>query len=458
MRKTHFAIYLALALSGCATYHRQPLGTAPALPARPGGVQVDPASLPFPQLASHRFDPADGLDETEVAILAVANNPGLRLARDDVAIAHAQAFAAGLLPDPQVSLSGDLSNTSVGPGATKAFSAGLSYDINPLIQRVVAARSARREERKTSLTLLWQEWQVVSQARLLFVKLVHGRRLIRILDENRQLFAERVRRTTTAQQRGLVASDTVLPALASLQDIDKQLYDARKQANQNTRDLNALLGLDAGADLPLQESGGAFRVTATPDQAVADLARRRPDLLALEAGYAAQDQRYRGAILAQFPALNVGLTRARDTSNIYSNAVGVTLSLPFLNRNRGNIAIEEATRQKLFDEYRQRVQASRSEIAALLAQRAFDGDQLARVRSAVSQLTGALERTDVAFRTGTVDALAYANARAALLARQVEQLSLEQQIAEQNVALQTLLGVEPSARTNPNLTASQSSR
>jgi outer membrane protein TolC len=219
-----------------------------------------------------------------------------------------------------------------------------------------------------------------------------------------------------------------------------------------------LLGLDAGADVPLQEAGGAFPATATPEQAVATLARRRPDLLALEAGYAAQDQRYRGAILAQFPALNVGLTRARDTSNIYSSAVGVTLSLPFLNRNRGNIAIEKATRRKLFDEYRQRVQASRSEIAALLAQRALDADQLARVRTAVSQLTGALERTDLAFRTGTVDALAYANARAALLAKQVEQLSLEQQIAEQKVALQTLLGVEPSTLANPNLTASRSSR
>jgi outer membrane protein TolC len=458
MRTPYLAIYLALALSGCATYHRLDLGKTPALPAQAADVQVDAASLPFPQLARHRFDPADGLDETEVAILAVANNPDLRLARDDVAIAHAQAFAAGLLPDPQLSLSRDLSNSSAGPDASKAFSAGLSYDINPLIQRVAAARSARAEERKTSLTLLWQEWQVVSQARLLFVKLVHGRRLIRIMDENRQLFADRVRRTTTAQQRGLVVSDTVLPALASLQDIDKQLYDARKQANQNARDLNALLGLDAGAAVPLQEAGGAFRATATPEQALADLARRRPDLLALEAGYEAQDQRYRGAILAQFPALNVGLTRARDTSNIYSSAVGVTLSLPFLNGNRGNIAIEEATRQKLFDEYRQRVQAGRSEIAALLGQRALDQDQLARVRTAVSQLAGALDRTDVAFRAGTVDALAYANARGALLAKQVEQVGLEQQIAEQNVALQTLLGVEPSTRTNPNITVTRSSR
>ena len=40
-------------------------------------------------------------------MLAVANNPDLRVARDDAGVARAQAFAAGLLPDPQISLSAD---------------------------------------------------------------------------------------------------------------------------------------------------------------------------------------------------------------------------------------------------------------------------------------------------------------------------------------------------------------
>lgn len=457
MQKTGFAIYLVLGLTGCASYTPQPLRTVPTLPSRAGDIEVDTGSLPFPQLTGHPFDPSDGLDEMEVAMLAVANNPDLRIARDDLAVVHAQAFAAGLLPDPQLGLSHDLSNSSAGPDATGAFSLGLSYDINPLIQRVVSARSARAEERKTSLTLLWQEWQVISQARLLFVKLSHGRKLIGILDANRELFVDRVRRTTQAQEHGLVASDTVLPALAALQDIEKQLYDAQRQTRQNRRDFNTLLGLNADAEVPLQEAGGAFPSTVTLDEAMRDLRRRRPDLLALEAGYDAQDQHYRGAILAQFPALNVGLTRARDTSNIYSNAIGVTLSLPFLNGNRGNVAIEQATRQKLFDEYRQRVQASRSEIAGLLAQRTLDEDQLARVRAAVIELETALQRAGLAFRAGTVDALAFANARGALLAKQVEQVTLEQQVAEQNVALQTLLGVEPATRTTPTITA-QSSR
>lgn len=457
MRIVRFSILALAGLAGCASYQPQALGPVPAPPSRPADVRVDAAALPFAQLAGYRFDPSDGLDETETAMLAVANNPDLRLARDDAAIAQAQAFAAGLLPDPQLALSRDLSNTSSGPDASRAFGVGLSYDINPLVQRVSGVRAARAEARKTSLVLLWQEWQVVSQARLLYTRLMHGRRLLAVLEDGQRLARDQAGRLAQARERGLLANDTVLPALASLQDIDKQLYDARRQAGQNARDLNILLGLDAAAEVPLQP-GGAFPPAAAPDDVLADLRARRPDLQALEAGYAAQDQRYRGAVLAQFPALNVGLTRARDSGSIDSTALGVTMSLPFLNGNRGNIAIERATRRKLYDEYRQRVQASRAEIAALLRQRTLDEEQLGRTRAAVAQLAAALARTDAAFRAGTADMLAYVGARTALMARQVEQVNLEQQVAEQGVALQTLLGVAPAAPSGPTMKATQAPR
>ncbi len=53
-------------------------------------------TMPLPELAAHRFDPSDGLDIDEVAMLAVANNPDLKLSRDDLGIARAQAYSAGL--------------------------------------------------------------------------------------------------------------------------------------------------------------------------------------------------------------------------------------------------------------------------------------------------------------------------------------------------------------------------
>jgi outer membrane protein TolC len=437
---------LCLGLAGCAPYRPLALGPAPELGLRPEQIQVDTRSLPFPVLATHAFDPRDGLDEIEVATLAVVNNPDLKLARDDVAIARAQAFAAGLLPDPQLALAGDLSSSAAGPGATRAFSLGLSYDIGALVSHAAGLRAARSGVQKTDLTLLWQEWQVASQARMAFVKLSYGRRLLAVLEDNRRLFADRAARTEQARQRGLLTSDAVLPNLAALQDVDKQIYDLRRQLNQGSHDLNTLLGLGAQTRLELQDGPPAvFADEAAAESALLVLPERRPDLRALAAGYAAQDARYRAAILAQFPALNVGLTRARDNSNVYSNSLGVTLSLPILNRNRGNVAIEQATRQRLHDEYGVRVQAAYNEIRAILAQQALDRDQLTRVGIAFAQLDKAIGRSELAARGGLIDSLAYANARAALLAKQAEQINLQQQIAEQRVALQTLLGIAPDA-------------
>ena len=58
--------------------------------------------MPLPELAVHPFNPDDGLDMTEVAILAVINNPDLKVARDERGLARAQLMAAGILPNPQL--------------------------------------------------------------------------------------------------------------------------------------------------------------------------------------------------------------------------------------------------------------------------------------------------------------------------------------------------------------------
>src|ERR1700712_4448792 len=100
-------LLLCLAASGCSTYRPSPLATGPKLLHQIPRVALDAAQLPFPQPVSHHFDASDGLDMVEAAMLAVINNPDLALARDDAQIVRAQAFAAGLLPDPQVTLGSD---------------------------------------------------------------------------------------------------------------------------------------------------------------------------------------------------------------------------------------------------------------------------------------------------------------------------------------------------------------
>src|SRR5699024_5255839 len=116
-----------LACAGCATYAPVPLGHGAG--ARVTDMSVPASSMPPRPLAHHRFDPSDGLDVTEVAMLAVANNPQLKVKRDALGVARAQAFAAGLLPDPKIS-AGMGYPASSDSGLTSAFNFGISEDIS----------------------------------------------------------------------------------------------------------------------------------------------------------------------------------------------------------------------------------------------------------------------------------------------------------------------------------------
>lgn len=434
------ACLLAAAVSGCASYEPKPLGTRPDMLDSPAHITVDPSQMPLAELAAHRFDPSDGLDSDEVAMLAVANNPQLKLARDDAGIARAQAFAAGLLPDPQVSLTRDFPTNGTA-GNTSAFNAGLGYDVNALLLRSAKVGAAQAQQRKVDLNLLWQEWQVVSQARLLFVRSLQQERLLRVLNQSRAVFATRYRHAQEALKNGNMTLDAVTASLTALQDVERQINDRARRVSRNRLALNQLLGLAPDVKLDLVGETAlpaldAHEVTAL----LPKLAERRPDLMALQAGYQSQEFRFRQAIMAQFPALNIGLTRARDTSSLYTLGFGITLSLPIFNRNQGNIAIERATRRRLYDEYQQRLNTTYSEVYGILEQQGLLEKQLAGVNGTLITLDELARNGETALKAGNLGEPAYSNLRAGLLSKRLEAITLEQQILEQRIAIQTLLG------------------
>jgi outer membrane protein TolC len=396
--------------------------------------------MPLPALRSHRFDPGDGLDIDEVAMLAVANNPQLNLERDRLGVARAQAFAAGLLPDPQLALTRDVP-TNGGPGNTSAFSAGLSYDVNALLTRSARSAAASASARQVNLELLWQEWQVVGRARLLFVRNVEQQHLLELLTQTRKLFESRYQGVKAALAQGNATLDAAGADLVALQDAQRQLNDLERQARRNRVDLNRLLGLAPDAELRLVGGAAlppldAARIKASLPQ----LGHRRPDLLALQAGYRSQEERFRAAVLAQFPALNVGLTRARDTGNLYTQGIGITLSLPIFDGNRGNVAIERATRQQLRDEYQLRLDNAAAEVYALLGDQALLEQQRADVKAALGTMEQAAASAAAALDAGNMSELAYAGVQSSLLAKRLEAATLEQRILEQRIAILTLTG------------------
>lgn len=399
--------------------------------------------MPFPELATHKFDPSDGLDITEIAMIAVVNNPGLKLARDDLGIAQAQAFAAGLLPDPQISFAPQFPQNGIPGENVTAFDLGLNYNISALIMRSSRIGASKADTRKTDLALLWQEWQVVGQARLLFVRIKKEQTLLGILEENRKVAARRYSREKAALGDGnLTLARAALDADA-LQGIDKQINEDQRLIEKNRHALNALLGLSPDTELHLV---GETNLPELDRKTIAanlpDLARHRPDLMALQAGYEAQDIRLRQAILAQFPAIDVGLIRARDNTGINYEGFSVSLNLPIFNRNRGNIAIQKATRKRMHDEFQIRLNAAHSDISRLLSDQELLEKQLKQLNIDLATLSLLADRADSAFKKGDLSLIAYSDLKYTQLSKMVEKNTIEENLLEERVALQTLVGGE----------------
>ncbi len=435
-------------LAGCASYEPKPLDMQPGMLDSVSHLTIDTRDLPLPELRAHPFDPSHGLDMTDVAILAVVKNPDLRLARDDAHVAHAQAFAAGLLPDPQFSGEVDRPGPKVPGSDNYAFNLGLSFDVGSLIYGPVKRKSAEAAAEQTDLNLLWQEWQVVAQARVLFAQSVSNERLLRILHENRDLLQARYDHTQAALAKGLTTADVAIADLTALAGIDAQIHGTESDLNNARAQLAALLDLKPSVKLDLV---GPSQLPPLDDAKVRailpDLPARRPDLLALKAGYESQDQTYRAAILQQFPDITIGLNRQRDTSRIYSTGTLVSFSIPMFDRNRGNIAVALATRQRLYDDFEARLNTAYRNIDVILQNEPRLQRQLEESNAALVRLKAAAGDADRAFQRGNLDELGYVNLRSGVLAKETEIIKLEETILEQDIALQTMVGSELPTKT-----------
>lgn len=443
MRIRNFAwIFVPALLAGCATYRPLPLDNTQRQQ-QLADITMPAASMPVPALREHRFDPSDGLDVTEVAMLAVANNPDLRSRRDDEGVARAQAFAAGLLPDPAVSYEHDRPDPHQSEN-TPAFNLGLTWNLGDLLTRSARVASAKAGTRQVHLELLWNEWQTIAQARTLFDKLHSTRALVMRLQAEHDALAPIQRYIERALKAGDLTYDSASAGLNAASDVDNKLADAQRQLDQAEHDLHALLGL---ADpVPLHLTGAAYTAKTDAAQvarAAQEMPERRPDLLALQAGYESQQQKLRAAILAQFPAITVGFVRARDTSNIHTSGLSVSLSLPLFDGNRGQIAIERATRQKLRNEYAARVLSGRNDIGLLWKQVQSLEAQRPALRAHAAQLAQAREAARRAFDNGLLDWPTYLSIRASSLSADTDLLTLQQNADEQAIALDALVGAWP---------------
>lgn len=415
---------LAMTLGGCVGYERAPLARAPRLV--PTAAVLTGGSTRVVDIAT--------LDR-----LVLRNNPDLVAARARLGVGEAQILQAGVLPNPQ--FTGSYPFYIAGPGGSDGFGLGLAQDIRSIILRPTKREVATNAAAAVHASLLWQEYQTIGKARLLYVDIVMGEQAAKNIARNRKLLKARFESTNASINQGNAPLSTLSPDLVASSDIAKAADDLDRVQLGRRHQLAALLGLAPDAPLKLAAdlkvpSLAAPRVRHD----LASIADQRPDLIALQYGYRSQDARLRQAVLSQFPNLVVSLFGGRDTNAIYSVTPQASIELPIFDRNEGNIAIERATRIELQREFDARVTAATGEVGALLSEQALLQKQLAALEPRLREARLIADKTEAAFKEGNFDERAYVDIELAVLTQEQQKIGLRQALLEGQVALATLTG------------------
>ena len=441
-------LVLALLLVGCASYQAEPIDPARVeeslraneLPA----LRIAAGRLHHPLLPHVVLDPRDGFSPDEAAIMAVLAHPTLRAARNRRSVARAQLVAAGILPNPELGLGLDV---PVGNGATAGLvpgmSVGLSWEISALVTRGAKRTAAEAAAQSVDLEVAWLEWQVAESARMALFDVIALEAEQRVASESAAALADNegiIERAVDNNQKTVV---DLAAARAAARTARETLLEVSGNLRREQLALSRSLGFDGVAQVlvaPGLELPGAMHPPPAAEL-LAGLEDRRLDLVALRRGYDSQEAILRAAVLAQFPRLSFGVAGARDTSDVRTIGLGLGIGLPIFDRNQGQIAIERATRRRLYDEYIARLFEARAEVAAKIADIEVVTGQIAAAESSELGLAQLVEVYFTAVSQGRGDAVTYYFARGDLAQKRLEVLKLKQLLAHDRIALELAAGM-----------------
>lgn len=446
IRLASILILLLIAVTGCAHYHEKPLSPAAVAarlsPPNMAALNIQAKHIKHPLLRPVQIDEHRGLTPEEAAILAVLINPRLRAERDKRGVSAAELYQAGILPNPQFSGGLDFPVAGKTEGTVTGYGLGLGYDIRSLITRRAGINAARLHSSSIALDVAWQEWQVAEAAKLHAYRLYLLQRQLRVAKDEEKGLQESRKAIKQAVNLGDMTILALSAAQASLEKVHLLVLGIQQNLEQERFALLNAIGFEPGRPVRLRRKIELPQVAEISPlkKILKGLADRRLDLVALRIGYKSQEERVRAAVLGQFPNITTGFNQARDTGDVVTQGLSITIDLPFFDRNQGQIAIARATRAQLFDEYVDRLFQAQSNIAKLRADMESISQQIKATEAYLPTEKKLVATYYDALLQGNADALTYYNARDELIATHISLLNLRLQLINRFMALEIASG------------------
>jgi cobalt-zinc-cadmium efflux system outer membrane protein len=405
-------------------------------------LRVPASRIQAPRTRSQVVDLRQGIGPDEAAEIALYSNPALRSIRDRRGLAVAQLVQAGILPNPVVSYERDFVSGGNTAGTVAGYNLTAAWEISALIPYLPRQTAARKNFRAVDLDIAWQEWQIAMNARAAVYRVLSLDAQVaraREANDGLQQSTEAVRKAVEAHEKTVL---DLAAAESASQDSRATMLALQQEFEKQRLGLNKILGVEPEMNIRFREGLILPMRLVTPDADVLfhGLESRRLDLVALQQGLESQDATVRAAILAQFPKMSAAFVKASDTTNVHTTGFNVSIDVPIFDRNQGVIATERATRQRLLDEYHQRVFEARSDIAVAIADIHSLNRQIAAAEEAVALLEKLVSSAQTAVEQRNADVLSYYTARSNLLQKRIQLIKLEEQLLEAHTALEITSG------------------
>jgi outer membrane protein, heavy metal efflux system len=436
LRLGALAVLGAALIAGCAIYHPLPLPQRPDLAGRLGELRTRIPAAPGETPRTIATDSPLAVDD--IGWLAVLNDPDLRAERGTMDLARAGLLEASLLPNPSASVSYTpiLGGTDIAP----AWAASLTEDVRAILTYHTRKKAARLQVGQVNADLLWQQWQVAQQARILAVDLYWGGRAAALANRQLQVLDREVRDVQAATRSGALDLTALAPLLSAKAGAAQTAAALNLAQLQGWQQLDALLGLQPQARFAIATP----RLAPLPpdlDRLIAGLPTRRPDLVALQLGYRSADQSVRSAIIGQFPAFVAGYNWGQDTTNVRSGGPAIAFDVPIFDRNQGQVAQARATRLQLHEQYEARLDAAVGAARGLVSQihrLTADALQAEQAAAAAEAQSTSAQR---AYAQDALDQRSLADFQSTALQRRIEAIALERSLAEARITLTVYLGL-----------------
>ncbi len=402
---------------GCAGFHPNPISASEVGLALEARTLDNPGLKKFIEANLHHEVtpwPPKSWDFQMLTLAALYFDPHLDVARAEWEGAEAGIITAGERPNPSLNFTSEYNTTATSGVPPWILSPTIDIPIETPGKRGNRVAQAKFASEAARLQIANVAWQVRSRLRTGLLDLYSATQTEPFLKSQLATQEEIVKLLERRFSVGDASRVEVTQERISLGQIRLSMPEAQKQYAEARMKLAESLGLLPtaldGVDLSFGFVEGYSSPTDDSFKDIRHQALSRPDMLSALAEYSASQSSLQLEIAKQYPDIQLGPGYSWDAGD-RKWSLGLTVSLPVFNHNRGAVAEAEARRKAVATRFALLQIQAIGEVDRAMAGFQSSVQKLEVADSILSSMETQLQSGEAMFKSGEADRLALLSAQ-----------------------------------------------